>query len=105
MAPYSVFAALLGFCALVLLSSQSGEAFVVIIAPRTMECVYENAKPGQFISLQFQVLEGGKQDVDIKVLQLDFLSQSLYSDLTSYSVTVLLYLVHLQGEGLSQRGG
>jgi hypothetical protein len=62
---------LVGLAVAVALLSLAGapgaDAFVIVVEPREEQCVYENAKPGYFISVQFHVLEGGHQDVDIKV--------------------------------------
>jgi hypothetical protein len=57
----------LGVVILLSLCATGGDAFVFVIPPREELCVYENAKPSYFVTVQFQVLEGGHQDVDIKV--------------------------------------
>lgn len=69
-----LFVSLFGLGVVVLLSlcAQGGDAFVFVIPPREELCVYENAKPHYFVTVQFQVLEGGHQDVDIKVRTFDF---------------------------------
>jgi hypothetical protein len=57
----------LGVVMLLSLCATGGDAFVFVIPPREELCVWENAKPSYFVTVQFQVLEGGHQDVDIKV--------------------------------------
>lgn len=56
----------LGVVMLLSLCATGGDAFVFVIPPREELCVWENAKPSYFVTVQFQVLEGGHQDVDIK---------------------------------------
>lgn len=58
---------------------QSAAAFKFQVAPRTEECLYESARPGDLVNIKFQVLEGGNQDIDIKV-PLRFVLRSSSSD-------------------------
>ncbi len=41
--------------------------FTLEVGPKEQECFYEDAHPGIMINIQFQVLQGGLQDIDIKV--------------------------------------
>ena len=45
-------------------SVHSGQTFTLKIRPRDMQCFYQPLKEGQYLEIDFQVIEGGGLDVD-----------------------------------------
>lgn len=82
-----------GFFAFVLLLSFS-QCTVVDIAPKQVDCYWEEIMKGTKVAIEFQVIEGGNLDLEMKVYGPDKdILYSVYGD----RVGVYHFITHIKG--------